>query len=75
MHTEKRTVSAREEVIDFIRKLPDDMFCSRRTVEFIPMWISVTTLDSPLDDGNMKPYRVEIVFERDATHGVLEFCR
>lgn len=71
MLTEKTThPPTREEVIDFIRKLPDDMFCSKRAIEFEPMWISATTIDSPLNDGNMKPYRVEIVFERDLYHNV-----
>lgn len=71
MLTENRTLPpTREEVIEFIRRLPDDMFCSRRAVEFEPAWVSVSTIDSPPDAGNMKPYRVEIVFERDLSHNV-----
>ena len=62
------TPPSREDVLEFIKNLPENMVCTNRRIEFDPMWVSVTTIDAPPETGNLKPWRVELTFETDYSH-------
>ena len=55
---------SRDEIIELIRRLPDDIVCSSLSVEFEDQLVSVTSIDSPPDGGNMEIFRVRVEFQR-----------
>lgn len=67
LHTSRKTIVTREDVIEFVRRLPEAMVLAGTSVEYEPQLVSFQNIDADLAAPKTGLCKVVLTFERDYT--------